>query len=94
MTALAMLPATTAVRLAGMGVAALRGTGLGAGAGLSGAVAALAGMAAGTADAPWAWAKRAADKPEWVAGERAMWRHLTHQRVGFHDWFGEPITGR
>ena len=92
--ALAMLPATTAVRIAGMGVAALRGTGLGAGAGLSGAVAALAGMAAGTAYAPWAWSKRAADKPAWVAGERAMWRHLSDQRVAFQDWFGEPITGR
>ena len=94
MAALAMLPATTAVRIASMGVAALRGTGLGAGAGFSGAVAALAGMAAGTADAPWAWSKRAADKPNWVAGERAMWRHLSRQRVGLNDWFGEPITGQ
>ena len=90
--ALALLPITTGVRVASMGAAALSGSGLGAGAGLNGAIAALAGMAAGTAQAPRAWGKRVVDRPAWVTGDTAMLRHLADARVSFSDWFGTAIS--
>lgn len=90
--ALAMLPVTTGLRVASMGAAALNGSGLGAGAGWNGALAALAGMAAGTVHAPSAWSKRTADKNRWVTGDAAMLRHLAEARVPFSDWFGTAIS--
>lgn len=92
--ALAMLPVTTSLRLATMGAAALRGHGLGAGAGFEGVAAAVAGLTMGAAQAPWAWTKRKRDKPDWETGERAMWRHMVTERVSLGEWFGPAITGR
>lgn len=91
--AIALLPATSALRLATMGAAAMTGSGLGAGAGLNGAAAALAGMAVGAAQAPRAWVKRRQDKADWTAGERAMWQHISKERAPLSDLFGPSISG-
>ena len=69
-------PLWTVHRYAHLSRAALRGEGLGAAAGPLGGAAALLGLARGLADLPEALALRAADRPGWVRGERAMLRHI------------------
>ena len=92
--ALAAFPATSALRISVMGAAALSGKGLGAGAGLRGALAALAGMAAGVTSVPGAWSKRRDDRDQWSTDEMQMCRHLIEQRAPFRALFGPNISGR
>jgi GT2 family glycosyltransferase len=80
MTALGTLPAWTGLRLTTQALGAATGRGLGSGAGLSGALAALAGNGAGLLGIKRAWQKRAQDRAQWSEGERSMLEHLhTHR---------------
>jgi len=90
LSAIATMPAWTGLRLASMGLSAGLGRGPGAGAGLTGAIAALMGGVAGLASAPDALRKRARDRPHWTAGEREMWSHLLTHRVKARDLVGRP----
>ena len=92
--ALAAFPATSALRISVMGAAALTGKGLGAGAGIRGAFAALAGMAAGVTDVPEAWSKRREDKDQWATDDATMCRHLFEQRAPLRALFGPDISVR
>jgi len=92
--ALAAFPATSALRITVMGAAALTGKGLGAGAGLRGALAAIAGMAAGVTAMPDAWSKRREDRDRWAADDVKMCRHLFEQRATLRALFGPDISGR
>lgn len=92
--AIAALPATSALRISVMGAAALRGRGLGRGAGWQGAAAALAGIIAGVTVAPRAWAKRRRDRESWTTTSSEMWSHLNKQRAPLSKLAGETISER
>ena len=92
--ALAAFPASSALRISVMGAAALTGKGLGAGAGVRGALAAIAGMAAGITGVPDAWSKRRQDKLRWSADDVQMCRHLFEQRAPLRALFGPNISVR
>ncbi len=85
MTALGTLPAWTGLRLTTQALGAAAGRGLGSGAGLSGALAALVGNGAGLLGVPRAWQKRLQDKQNWAAGERTMLSHLHTHRARSQD---------
>jgi len=85
LTALGTLPAWTSLRLTTQALGAAAGRGVGAGAGLRGALAALAGNGAGLLGASRAWKKRATDRPGWTTGERAMLSHLRAHRARSTD---------
>jgi GT2 family glycosyltransferase len=91
---LAAFPATSALRISLMGAAALTGKGLGAGAGLRGALAAIAGIAAGVSGVPAAWSKRREDRVRWSTDDVQMCRHLFEQRAPFRSLFGPDISVR
>ncbi len=84
-SALGTLPAWTGLRLTTQALGAATGRGLGAGAGLRGALAALAGNGAGLLGVSRAWRKRSSDRPEWSVGERAMIDHLRSHRARRQD---------
>ena len=86
------LPATSMFRLGLMGAAAITGTGLGASVGWKGAVAALAGLAAGTLGAPRAFRKRRSDRKDWTTGNHAMWAHMKSQAPPIGNLVGVNIT--
>ena len=90
--AIAALPATTSVRLAIMGLRALRGEGLGHSLGWKGAAAAVAGIMAGTIGARRAWAKRQVDRACWTASDGEMWAHLSQTQAPWRKLAGESIT--
>ena len=81
-TAVATLPLWTTLRLGLLGAAALSGQGPGATAGATGALASVAGMAAGLAAAPDALRKRREDAAHWTVGETDTWRALWRTRAG------------
>jgi len=85
------LPATSMFRLGVMGAAAMQGTGLGATAGWKGACAAVAGLAAGTAEAPRALRKRFHDSKQWTVGSQAMWTHMRKQAPSIRCLVGVDI---
>ncbi|NOY28549.1 MAG: glycosyltransferase family 2 protein, partial [Oligoflexia bacterium] len=87
-SALLSMPLWMSLRLAGLGLAATRGMGLGADIGVTGMAAVAAGTAAGLGRIPGAWRKRRRDRVDWVVGERAMWRHLFDHRVRRCDLSG------
>jgi len=87
-SALATMPLWTGLRLAGLGLAASTGRGIGADVGWRGVVATVAGTAAGLAALPDAIVKRRTDARRWALGERAMWGHLLRHRVRTEDLLG------
>jgi GT2 family glycosyltransferase len=91
-TAIISLPATSMFRLSVMGTAAIQGRGLGAGVGWRGAVAAVAGLAAGTMGAPNALFKRGRDRKHWSKGSTAMWKHLREQAPSLNALAGVDIS--
>jgi GT2 family glycosyltransferase len=90
--AVAVLPATSTLRISMMGAAALAGRGLGSGAGFSGAAAALAGVLAGFGTARSAWAKRQVDRGAWTTDGRSMWSHIQQSRAPLGKLMGIRIT--
>ncbi len=84
-TAILTMPAWTALRIAGLGVAAMTGRGWGARIQGSAGPAALAGIVSGLAHLPDALAKRSADAREWQADDREMWGHILRHRVRLRD---------
>ena len=85
LAALTTLPAWTGLRLTTQAFGAATGRGLGAGAGIRGAMAALAGNGAGLLGARRAWRKRLTDRHAWAAGERAMLSHIMAHRATGQD---------
>jgi GT2 family glycosyltransferase len=85
LAALGTLPAWTGLRLTTQAIGAATGRGLATGAGLSGALAALAGNGAGLLGIPRAWKKRAQDRTQWSEGERSMLGHLHAHRAHTTD---------
>jgi GT2 family glycosyltransferase len=90
LTALGTMPAWTGLRLTAQALGAATGRGLGAGAGLRGAAAVIAGNTAGLLGARRAWKKRAGDKHKWSIGEREMIRHLRTHRARSADLLPQP----
>ncbi len=89
-TLVATMPLWTALRLGALGLGAAAGRGIGATAGPTGAVAALAGGLAGVLGLPRALAKRRQDRPDWQLGERAMWAHLLRHHARPEDFLRRP----
>jgi GT2 family glycosyltransferase len=87
LTALALLPMSTALRLAAQGVGAMMGRGVGAGVGPKGWLSVLAGNGAGALGVASAWRKRCRDRPHWQAHERDMLHHLITHRIRRKDLF-------
>lgn len=87
-SALATMPVWTGLRMGLLAVAAARGQGIGAGVGLRGAGAVLAGGVAGVLGVPGALRKRSQDRPRWQTTDREMWRHLAQARVRWSDVVG------
>jgi hypothetical protein len=92
--AIVSLPATSMFRLGVMGTAAIQGRGLGTGIGWKGAVAALAGLAAGTMGAPNALLKRGRDRKHWETGSEGMWRHMREQAPSLKALVGVGFSPR
>jgi len=88
------MPATATLRWAIMGVAAVRGEGLGQAAGIRGAFAAIAGAVSGAVAAPSAWSKRRRDRAHWTLDDSGMWLHLRRQRAPLHKLAGEGVSER
>ena len=91
LSAIVSLPATSMFRLSLMGAAAVTGSGLGATAGWRGAMAAIAGLAAGTLEAPRALKKRQQDRCAWTVGNQAMWSHMKKQAPPLGGLMGVDI---
>jgi len=85
LTALGTLPAWTSLRLTSQAIGAATGRGVASGAGLTGAMAALAGNSAGLLGVARAWKKRCEDRGGWIAGERDMLTHLRQHRARTDD---------
>jgi GT2 family glycosyltransferase len=85
------LPVWTTLRLAALGTGAAFGRGVGAGVGVRGSLAALAGGLAALTTVPDALRKRAADRPHWTTSDREMWGHLVRHHARPDDLLA---TGR
>ncbi len=84
-TAIATLPVWTTLRLLALGGSAALGRGIGAGVGVDGPVAAIAGGMAGLAALPDAFRKRRQDAVHWTVSEREMLRHVLRHHARPED---------
>jgi GT2 family glycosyltransferase len=94
LSALAAMPAWTALRWATFAAAGVAGRGWGARVGPAAQAAAVAGALAGVAWVPDAWRKRRADARGWALGEREMWAHLLRERARLRDILGPESPRR
>lgn len=85
LSALAVMPASTAARLALFAALAAVGRGPGRGVDPGARRAVVGGVVDGLRDAPTWWAERRADRPTWTRGEAEMWRALWEGRARWED---------